>query len=237
VPTAVVNSTVSPCGKNEVLDECGNECENKCNQEKKICRVRVCFTGLGACACDEGFFRNKKGECVSEDDCEYDNMEFITFPPEETKALNNCSLHEYYDHCGGTLCEPTCEEPDRVCLSRACSGPADCPCDTGYYRNKAGICVTEDECQDDFMEIITFPPETTETPKNCSVHEYYEYCGGTHCEPTCEEPNRVCLSRACFGPADCPCDKGYYRNKAGKCVTEDECQDDFMEIITFDQKR
>ncbi|EPB74153.1 trypsin Inhibitor like cysteine rich domain protein [Ancylostoma ceylanicum] len=151
-------------------------------------------------------------------------------PAESIKPTKECGSNEYYDSCGGQDCEPTCQEPDRVCRSRACFGPAYCACKKGFYRNKDGECVSEDDCEYDNMEIITFPPETTKGPKNCGVHEYYDYCGN-ECEPTCEEPVKMC-GRIC-NPGACACDTGYFRNKAGKCVTEDECQDDFMEIITF----
>ncbi|EYC00852.1 hypothetical protein Y032_0112g298 [Ancylostoma ceylanicum] len=106
------------------------------------------------------------------------------------KPTKECGSNEYYDSCGGQDCEPTCQEPDRVCRSRACFGPAYCACKKGFYRNKDGECVSEDDCEYDNMEIITFPPETTKGPKNCGVHEYYDYCGN-ECEPTCEEPVKV----------------------------------------------
>ncbi|EYC36346.1 hypothetical protein Y032_0907g2980 [Ancylostoma ceylanicum] len=47
----------------------------------KRCLSRDCLGRV--CMCDYGFYRNKDGECVTEDDCEYDNMEIITFPPGE----------------------------------------------------------------------------------------------------------------------------------------------------------
>ncbi|EYC00851.1 hypothetical protein Y032_0112g297 [Ancylostoma ceylanicum] len=69
-----------------------------------------------------------------------------------------CGVDEYFDHCGGRNCEPTCEDPERACLGRACFGPPECVCESGYYRDKFGNCVLLDECDD--MEIITFAPET-----------------------------------------------------------------------------
>nr|AAK81733.1 anticoagulant peptide-1 precursor [Ancylostoma ceylanicum] len=79
--------SVKKCGLNERLD-CGNlkACERKCNEEESEeeiearCLSRDCLGRV--CMCDYGFYRNKDGECVTEDDCEYDNMEIITFPPE-----------------------------------------------------------------------------------------------------------------------------------------------------------
>ncbi|EYC00848.1 hypothetical protein Y032_0112g295 [Ancylostoma ceylanicum] len=69
-------NAVPKCGENERFDICGNACERTCeDKENKMC-PRACYVP-GDCTCVKGFFRNKEGKCVSEDDCEYDNMEFI----------------------------------------------------------------------------------------------------------------------------------------------------------------
>ncbi|RCN37373.1 trypsin Inhibitor like cysteine rich domain protein [Ancylostoma caninum] len=73
------------CGENEKYDSCGSkECDKKCkydgveeedDEEPNVpCLVRVCHQD---CVCEEGFYRNKDGKCVSAEDCELDNMEFI----------------------------------------------------------------------------------------------------------------------------------------------------------------
>ncbi|KIH50047.1 trypsin Inhibitor like cysteine rich domain protein [Ancylostoma duodenale] len=149
---------------------------------------------------------------------------------ESIETTEKCGPNEFYDVCAGNDCERTCEDPDKECLSRACFGPAACVCDEGFYRNKEGKCVTDEECEDYNIEIIDSPEGITEPPKNCTLNEYYDYCGN-ECEPTCEEPVKQC-GRIC-NPGACACDVGFYRNKAGKCVTEDECEDDNMEIITL----
>nr|ABP88127.1 anticoagulant protein 9 [Ancylostoma caninum] len=73
------------CGENEEYDVCGNRtCDLKCQYdgaEKKDeernaeCLVRVCYDG--DCVCRKGFYRNNNGRCVTAEDCELDNMEFI----------------------------------------------------------------------------------------------------------------------------------------------------------------
>ncbi|KAL6730189.1 hypothetical protein Aduo_001182 [Ancylostoma duodenale] len=149
------------CGLNERLD-CGNlkQCEPKCSdleseeyeeEDESKCRSRECSRRV--CVCDEGFYRNKKGKCVAEDVCEDDNMEIITFPPED-----ECGPDEWFDYCGNyKKCERKCSEETtfKACLSRACTGRA-CVCKDGLYRDDFGNCVPHDECND--MEIITFPP-------------------------------------------------------------------------------
>ncbi|RCN27893.1 trypsin Inhibitor like cysteine rich domain protein [Ancylostoma caninum] len=69
------------------------------------------------------------------------------------------------------------------------------------------------------------------TPK-CGENERFYICGNA-CERTCEEQEKTWCPRACYVPGDCVCLKGFYRNKNGKCVTSEECEEDFMEFITF----
>ncbi|RCN31628.1 trypsin Inhibitor like cysteine rich domain protein [Ancylostoma caninum] len=158
VTTPSVNSTPPACGKNEVFDECGNDCEHKFNEKEEICEVRVCFVGAGACACDEGFYRNKAGKCVTNDECEDDNVEIVTLPPgvASTLAVNStsptCGENEVFDECGND-CERKCKKEEKICKPRVCFvGAGACACGDGFYRNKSGKCVTEDECEDDNME-------------------------------------------------------------------------------------
>ncbi|KIH66103.1 trypsin Inhibitor like cysteine rich domain protein [Ancylostoma duodenale] len=157
-----------------------------------------------------------------------------------TETTKKCGPNEFYDVCAGNDCEPTCEDQDKEGLSRACFDPAACFCDRGFYRNKEGKCVTDEECEDDNMEIITLPPEEVTTPAvnstslRCSNNEVFDECGND-CESKCNEKEKRCKKgRLCFvGAGACACGDGFYRNKAGKCVTEDECEDDNMEIATL----
>ncbi|KAL6730131.1 hypothetical protein ANCDUO_03297 [Ancylostoma duodenale] len=83
------------------------------------------------------------------------------------KSVRACGDNETFDMCGMKECDPKCkmeqnyegddgeeEEPDAECLSYVCAVPGDCVCNKGYYRNKKDQCVTEDECQEDFMDFI-----------------------------------------------------------------------------------
>ncbi|EYC00884.1 hypothetical protein Y032_0112g317 [Ancylostoma ceylanicum] len=179
------NVMTNACGLNEYFAECGNmkECEHRCNEEEneerdeeritwkrvfdhfnnfKACLIRVCFRP-GACVCKDGFYRNRTGSCVEEDDCEYENMEFITFAPE----VPICGSNERYSDCGNDKqCERKCNEDDyekgdEACRSHVCERPGACVCEDGFYRNKKGSCVESDDCEYDNMDFITFAPETS----------------------------------------------------------------------------
>ncbi|KIH66752.1 trypsin Inhibitor like cysteine rich domain protein [Ancylostoma duodenale] len=75
--------------------------------------------------------------------------------------------------------------------------------------------------------------------EDCGPNEWFDYCGNEKpCEEKCngeEIPEEVlmgCLSRSCFAPAACVCEKGFYRDEAiGLCVPYDECNE--HEIVTF----
>ncbi|RCN37936.1 trypsin Inhibitor like cysteine rich domain protein, partial [Ancylostoma caninum] len=79
-----------------------------------------------------------------------------------------CGDNETFDECGMKKCDPKCkiegseeedeEETDADCRSRVCARPGACVCKKGYYRNKKEECVDETDCQEDFMEFITFSP-------------------------------------------------------------------------------
>ncbi|EYC00857.1 hypothetical protein Y032_0112g301 [Ancylostoma ceylanicum] len=72
------------CPANETHNPCGDSCEPKCadlyEYERRPC-TRECYPPGGACVCERGFYRNKEKQCVSEEDCQTDFMEFITFEP------------------------------------------------------------------------------------------------------------------------------------------------------------
>ncbi|RCN39751.1 trypsin Inhibitor like cysteine rich domain protein [Ancylostoma caninum] len=94
-----IEAAEKKCGPNEWYDKCGTlkACEDKCNEDEneerneEACLSRAC-PGPGVCMCDPGFYRNKNGKCVSKDDCEYDNMEFITFAPCEERIFHKSAL-------------------------------------------------------------------------------------------------------------------------------------------------
>ncbi|RCN23966.1 trypsin Inhibitor like cysteine rich domain protein [Ancylostoma caninum] len=64
-----VDEPNTKCSVNETLNECGNICEGKCENIAKgpIACPAVCEPP--ACACKDGYFRSKGGNCVTAIDC------------------------------------------------------------------------------------------------------------------------------------------------------------------------
>ncbi|EYC14147.1 hypothetical protein Y032_0041g366 [Ancylostoma ceylanicum] len=123
-----VDEPYTKCSVNETLSECGNICEGKCENIGKgpIACPAVCEPP--ACACKDGYFRNKDGNCVTAIDCSL-----------------NCGTNEQVNPCG-SRCEPTCENAfgkPKVCV-KICDPPA-CVCKANYYR-KDGQCVPQMGC-------------------------------------------------------------------------------------------
>ncbi|CBX32971.2 Protein CBG20702, partial [Caenorhabditis briggsae] len=55
-------------GKNQKWVQCKTACSDvNCNEEPRMC-AQVCRSG--GCVCQEGFFRNKRGQCVTQNDCD-----------------------------------------------------------------------------------------------------------------------------------------------------------------------
>ncbi|XP_053546165.1 serine protease inhibitor swm-1 isoform X2 [Bombina bombina] len=115
--------------------------------------------------------------------------------------------NEVYNSCG-TACEVTCANrlnPPQLCMDVCNPG---CFCLGGYFRNSAGICVPEIQC---------------DSVQCDGLNEEFNSCG-TYCEVTCanrHEPPRPCVA-ACN--AKCFCKPGYLRNSAGVCVPESQCE-------------
>ncbi|KAF8381889.1 hypothetical protein PRIPAC_71031, partial [Pristionchus pacificus] len=67
--------------------------------------------------------------------------------------------------------------------------------------------------------VQAFNPSHSPDP-TCPSNEEYIQCA-THCEPTCANPNPVCI-RSC-APAQCQCVYGYVRNEYGECMANNGC--------------
>ncbi|XGW04393.1 hypothetical protein V3C99_015511 [Haemonchus contortus] len=116
------------CGAGEVLNQCGNLCEGKCENIGKgpIACPEICAPP--ACACREGLYRNAAGRCVNANSCP-----------------SRCSDNEVLNQCG-KRCEGTCANRGRPIVCPAICDPPACACRQGFYRNAAGRCVNANSC-------------------------------------------------------------------------------------------
>lgn len=188
------------CGENEILDQCGGQCELKCGDpENKPC-PSACFPP--ECTCARGFRRDTvTGRCVRPAACT------LTPRPTTTQKPQKCGKNEIYTTCS-SACEPTCGVEDKVCPAKC--GPPKCECLSGYRRNpKNGQCVTQSQCP------------ITGNSLACGINEVSVQCP-PRCEPTCNNLNTSCP--AVCGKPGCVCASGYVRAPiSGECIKMSEC--------------
>uniref|UniRef100_A0A0N5C0S8 TIL domain-containing protein n=1 Tax=Strongyloides papillosus TaxID=174720 RepID=A0A0N5C0S8_STREA len=188
--------SVTRCGGNEVLNQCGSLCELKCgDSENKACPL-VC--GPPACQCAPGFRRHPtNGQCVRPNQC-----------PANSQP-NRCGRNEVLDQCGAA-CELDCGDSENKACPLVCGPPA-CKCAPGFRRHPTnGQCVRPLECP------VVFDP-----PSSCRMNEVVVQCP-PRCEPSCNNLNASCPP-VCGKPG-CVCAPGYVRApKSGDCILKSQC--------------
>ncbi|XP_054161710.1 zonadhesin-like [Oppia nitens] len=188
-PLSVVQKPNKKCSSNEIYTDCGNFCDQLCTVlNKDKLQLNCSLTCAPGCICRDGYKRNKLLTCVAEDDC------------------RACDENEEFSKCG-TDCGHHCNDllKDNIPCPLVCN--IGCFCNSGYYRNKKGKCVTKSTCDTD--------------PILCNTNEEYLYCGN-HCGETCEDlRNPIHCPKVC--EKGCFCKHGYYRDIDGNCLTKDQC--------------
>nr|XP_022910517.1 zonadhesin-like [Onthophagus taurus] len=118
------------CPNNEYVNSCKNPCEATCrNPVDKICPIPQCIYG---CSCKKGLVRDESsGKCIDQCYCP------------KNPNTSKCEKGEEFSTCG-SLCEPTCKNPQRTCNSNCVKG---CFCKRGYVRMfEDGGCVPPGIC-------------------------------------------------------------------------------------------
>ncbi|KAJ8732616.1 hypothetical protein PYW07_015215 [Mythimna separata] len=197
---------------NQVFNRCPSSCPPQTCES--LGRAYVCPIETGqeppcqpGCVCKEGFFFNKIGECISEEEC-----------------LQCTGPNEYYS-CG--------VECDNVCLTLNEQSQTDCPivnikcnemcyCEAGYARNASKICIPIKDC----------PPSRCGVNERYEPHPC-ELCGPLTCsevnkEQECPPPK----DENCDDTPACVCKYGLVRNKAGHCVPISECSSETAVNVT-----
>ncbi|XP_013134472.1 PREDICTED: zonadhesin-like isoform X2 [Papilio polytes] len=179
----------------------------------KMCRNRGVFTNClqnkteicqHKCICDDGYYRNEDGFCVTSALCDKN----CTGPNEVYKAdKKKCPPQT----CQSKLALYRCDPEEK--------GQPGCVCKPGYLRlNINSTCIPSEQCSAN---------STNTTPLNCTLPNESSQCVRA-CPPlnTCDNKNKTfhCLVNA-SAPCkqQCACNKGFYRNSDGFCVTSQLC--------------
>uniref|UniRef100_A0A2A4J7B9 Serpin domain-containing protein n=1 Tax=Heliothis virescens TaxID=7102 RepID=A0A2A4J7B9_HELVI len=256
------------CGPHQVFESCPSTCPPRTCES--LGKAYVCPIEWGqeppcepGCVCEQGYYTNKIGECISEEDClkctgqkEYyscggacDNVcatlneqnqtncpivnvkcnemcyceegyarndSNICIPIEECSPPIQCGKDETYERNPSLVCEPLyCHEVGEPMdcppvVDANCDDQPACICKPGLVRNDDGICVPIEECL------------------KCGPHQVFESCPST-CPPrTCESLGKAYVCPIEWGqepPCEpgCVCEQGYYTNKIGECISEEDC--------------
>ncbi|XP_052738623.1 zonadhesin [Bicyclus anynana] len=174
---------------------CDNVCENLALQNQTNCPI-VNIVCNRKCYCLEGYARDSNMTCIPISEC----------PP-------SCGVNEVYDVCPATCPPKTCDALGRAYKCKAPPKPGDpeckpgCRCADGYYRNKQGVCVPENECL------------------TCYGQNEERGCKSTCPPETCEAIGKryPCPLQPAVSTPACRCKKGYYRNVKGVCISKENC--------------
>jgi len=146
---------LTKCDISEEYTECGNLCDEHCEQvyDRANCSL-ICTKG---CYCIDGFKRNKSGICIPIDQCN------------GSEVMPKCGLNEVYSECGVT-CGYRCSDINKNidCPLQCQKG---CFCNEGFLRDSNGVCIARKDCPID--------------PIQCQKNEVYSKCGkhcGETCE-------------------------------------------------------
>lgn len=201
-------------------------CVNACNERtcsnllgpRKFCPL-LCRVGL-TCDCKEGYGRNECGKCIKEcnckKSCKKDKIPFCT------------GINETSEGCVNVDEELTCENYFKKRKPRSSSKLCSlnvCHCIDGYIRNKYGVCVFFLEC--DFYC----------KPNGKSCRDPYEIVVPLLKPSQARRCKKIKYSKSYLKKEKpqknvCECQEGYAKNKHGRCVLEEECDEDIPSKCT-----
>ncbi|CAK1603936.1 unnamed protein product [Parnassius mnemosyne] len=203
----LINSQEPECNKTNESLQCVKACppERTCRNRNVFYR---CFNNMtevckNKCVCNNGFYRNPDGFCVTSDLCDKKCS-----GPNEKYEPNKKSCPP--DICESIVAKYKCDSKEQ--------GQPGCVCESGFLRmDLNSTCIPMDQCPEspDFnVTMCTRPDEELKCVKSCPP------------EKTCENRDILfnCIDNATeICKNRCICKKGFYRNNNGDCVTREMC--------------
>ncbi|XP_047020461.1 zonadhesin-like isoform X3 [Helicoverpa zea] len=188
------------CGTNQEL-----RCMNSCPPQKTCSTRRFAVTCppspyVCKCVCKPGHVKDDNGQCIPEEQCD-----------------KLCSQNEEFSECVQATCRhQNCTQKG---MPLGCPGivtgdcKSGCICQENYLRDESGLCVPEEECDEE------------EGPKTCPPNEDLVDCANALCRA------QNCRERGTFPPCPsvpkcvkgCVCKYGYLRDENGICVPTEQC--------------
>jgi len=141
VVATLVALAYASCPENEQVPPCV-PCHESCTgaRHPRFCAM-ICIPPQGKCYCKPNFFRNRFGNCVTEDKCEgFKPMSTTPKPKSVCKNANEVV----------PVCEPclqTCEDVKNGLMCTAVCKPTNaCFCKSEMVKNRFGDCVPNYQC-------------------------------------------------------------------------------------------
>ncbi|UMM38351.1 hypothetical protein L5515_009803 [Caenorhabditis briggsae] len=225
------------CGKNEEHNTCHNPCTEKKCPQKNAPLVNCLMACMDGCSCKSGFLRNMQGECVKEAECPA-----VEAPVDENPCnLAECAAgHKCVPKNGEATCIPVPEDPPAsiTCANVRCAGRGGCLMvePAGCIGCKQGPqCLAEPlektcdntKCKSSHECVMCEPLNDAPAPgdKRCpGKNQKWVQCKTACSDVNCNEEPRMCAQVCRSG--GCVCQEGFFRNKRGQCVTQNDYYSD-----------
>ncbi|KAG8181902.1 hypothetical protein JTE90_026060 [Oedothorax gibbosus] len=239
-------------GENQRYNECGTACPLTCDNymnPPKAC-TKQCVVG---CECQEGYVKNKQGECVLPAQCPSFASSLCELEAETgmcrgyfpryffNKASGKCerfiyggcggnennfkTLSECHDNCAAEAANAVCGENEEFTNC----GTA-CPMTCDNIDNPPKVCTLQCvigcQCQKGYVrnaEGKCVLPEQCPSKAVCGKNQVYQECG-TACPLTCENLGNPPKVCTLQCVVGCACQEGYVKNSEGECVKPEQCK-------------
>ncbi|UMM38349.1 hypothetical protein L5515_009803 [Caenorhabditis briggsae] len=223
-------------GKNQKWVQCKTACSDvNCNEEPRMC-AQVCRSG--GCVCQEGFFRNKRGQCVTQND-------YYSDTPSPLAPLNDnaTDFNIQITPCSTMRCASgtECQNLERNCTTPPCETYGACV-NTTVVDNLAGGCDTMrceagETCQEAMVKCAKAPcPRHAMCVLDMTQNDTLNSCASVTCPvgESCEETTVQCFVAPCPKKVSCvrvpiafnP-NRTIYGCEVVKCPTGEVCEESY----------